>query len=118
MVKYAPVQENVLFAVTSDSPPPTLTLQTSKANNIEKGECNNSSINISENGSSRDNMEEVDEHPLLACLYKMDFGPAQIYVYVLAVVAALLSAPVYVDYIFLYRQLPYRQVKFDDCCVN
>lgn len=70
MVKYAPVQENVLFAETSDSPPPTMTLQPSKT---KPAASTSASSPTSDRG-----VEEVDEHPLLACLYKMDFGPAQV----------------------------------------
>lgn len=72
MVKYAPVQENVLFAETPDNPSATMTLQPSKT----KPAASTSSRPTSPTNSR--GAEEVDEHPLLACLYKMDFGPAQV----------------------------------------
>ncbi|XP_042209976.1 organic cation transporter protein-like isoform X3 [Homarus americanus] len=52
----------------------------------------------------------LESDPLLDHFYNMNFGRAQWYVYTLSWIAAVISAPVYVDSIFLIRILPHRCV--------
>ncbi|XP_047493496.1 organic cation transporter protein-like isoform X2 [Penaeus chinensis] len=51
---------------------------------------------------------KLENDPLLASFYKMDFGTAQFYVYFLAWLGAFVSAPVYVDSNFLIRRTKHR----------
>ncbi|XP_050725515.1 uncharacterized protein LOC127003194 [Eriocheir sinensis] len=91
MVRYAQVGQGTPFPDTPDDPKHLGTFIAGPRRKRGKG-------------------EDMDEDPLLSCLYKMTFGPAQLYVYALAWVAAFVCAPVYVDYIFHVRVLPHRLV--------
>ncbi|KAK8386156.1 hypothetical protein O3P69_010703 [Scylla paramamosain] len=88
MVRYAQVEQGAPFPDTPEDPPHITDLKQKR----------------------QSKMEEMEQDPILTCLYRMRFGASQLYVYALAWVAVIICAPVYVDYNFLVRQVPARCV--------